>query len=201
VLPIRWSPRLERAGAILLMAASAVALGASLAYGRWTRSEPTCCARSPSRARIGDAPATLVALRSPAANARTGVDDDMMWVPSGTFAMGSDDPSMPDARPWHEVDVDGFWMDRTEVTNDAFARFVEATGYETTAERETGDPLGPSGIVFSRPRTKWTSAMPCSGGSSFPAPIGAIRTPRARAGTHAAHKRAWIRTSRASPSA
>jgi formylglycine-generating enzyme required for sulfatase activity len=42
---------------------------------------------------------------------------------------------MPDARPIHRVYVDGFWMDRTEVTNDEFARFVRATGYVTVAER------------------------------------------------------------------
>jgi sulfatase modifying factor 1 len=43
-----------------------------------------------------------------------------------------------DARPVHRVYVDGFWMDRTEVTNAAFARFVAATGYVTVAERVPG---------------------------------------------------------------
>ena len=59
--------------------------------------------------------------------------------------MGTEDPTsmvcggpdaMPDARPVHLVAVDGFWMDRTEVsTNEQFAEFVKATGYETIAER------------------------------------------------------------------
>ena len=40
-----------------------------------------------------------------------------------------------DSRPIHRVYVDGFWMDATEVTNDAFAAFVAATGYVTIAER------------------------------------------------------------------
>ena len=40
-----------------------------------------------------------------------------------------------DAQPIVRVYVDGFWMDRTEVTNDQFAAFVEATGYVTVAER------------------------------------------------------------------
>ena len=40
-----------------------------------------------------------------------------------------------DSRPVHRVSVDGFWMDRTEVTNDQFAAFVAATGYVTVAER------------------------------------------------------------------
>ena len=40
-----------------------------------------------------------------------------------------------DSRPIHRVYVDGFWMDTTEVTNEQFAKFVEATGYVTIAER------------------------------------------------------------------
>lgn len=58
----------------------------------------------------------------------------MVWIPGGTFRMGSEDGN-PDERPVHEVEVDGFWMDETEVTNDQFAAFVEATGYVTTAEK------------------------------------------------------------------
>ena len=42
---------------------------------------------------------------------------------------------MSDARPIHRVRVDGFWMDRTEVTNDQYAAFVKATGYRTVAEQ------------------------------------------------------------------
>jgi formylglycine-generating enzyme len=40
-----------------------------------------------------------------------------------------------DARPIHRVYVDGFWMDKTDVTNEQFAWFVKATGYVTIAER------------------------------------------------------------------
>ena len=68
----------------------------------------------------------------------------MVWVPGGEFSMGSEDPStasvcgghehMPDARPVHRVYVDGFWMDKTEVTNKQFEKFVAATGYRTVAE-------------------------------------------------------------------
>ncbi|MEJ5277190.1 MAG: SUMF1/EgtB/PvdO family nonheme iron enzyme, partial [Thermogemmata sp.] len=61
----------------------------------------------------------------------------MVWIPGGKFLMGTDDPHpfFADAHPIHEVEVRGFWMDETEVTNADFARFVEATGYVTTAER------------------------------------------------------------------
>ena len=60
----------------------------------------------------------------------------MVWVPGGTFRMGTDDPSsMPRERPAHQVQVDGFWVDATEVTNAEFREFVKATGYVTTAEK------------------------------------------------------------------
>jgi len=60
----------------------------------------------------------------------------MKWIPGGTFTMGTDDPrSMPNERPAHKVQISGFWMDETPVTNDQFAAFVKATGYVTTAER------------------------------------------------------------------
>ncbi|WP_081810581.1 formylglycine-generating enzyme family protein [Flavobacterium daejeonense] len=67
----------------------------------------------------------------------------MVWIPGGEFSMGSnfDDESLcsikgvtNDARPIHRVYVDGFWMDKTEVTNKEFAAFVKATGYVTVAE-------------------------------------------------------------------
>jgi formylglycine-generating enzyme len=64
---------------------------------------------------------------------------DMLWIPGGTFLMGSCD-FYPEEGPVHEVSVDGFWMDRHTVTNEQFARFVEATGYITVAEA----PLNPA---------------------------------------------------------
>jgi formylglycine-generating enzyme len=68
----------------------------------------------------------------------------MAWISGGEFSMGSEDPStitvcgghehMRDSRPIHRVYVDGFWMDKTEVTNQEFEKFVKATGYKTIAE-------------------------------------------------------------------
>ena len=74
-----------------------------------------------------------------------GVPDGMVWIPGGEFSMGTEDPpdmsagamnSMADARPIHRVYVDGFWMDKTDVTNEQFEKFVKATGYVTVAERK-----------------------------------------------------------------
>jgi formylglycine-generating enzyme len=59
--------------------------------------------------------------------------EGMVWVPGGTFWMGTEE--FDDALPVHKVRVDGFWMDKTTVTNAQFARFVAATGYVTVAER------------------------------------------------------------------
>jgi len=59
--------------------------------------------------------------------------NDMVWIRGGIFWMGSADGS-PDEQPAHEVTVDGFWMDQTEVTNEQFEKFARATGYVTVAE-------------------------------------------------------------------
>jgi formylglycine-generating enzyme len=44
----------------------------------------------------------------------------MVWIPGGTFVMGSDH-HYPEEAPAHRVPVDGFWMDRHTVTNHQFA--------------------------------------------------------------------------------
>jgi formylglycine-generating enzyme required for sulfatase activity len=58
---------------------------------------------------------------------------DMIWIPGGTFRMGSND-HYPEEAPVHRVAVDGFWIDPTPVTNRQFKAFVKATRYKTTAE-------------------------------------------------------------------
>jgi formylglycine-generating enzyme len=86
-------------------------------------------------------------------------DAGMVWVPGGTFLMGSD-RHYPEEAPAHPVTVDGFWMDRCAVTNADFRRFVDATGHVTVAERAPdpaeypgADPalLVPASAVFRRP--------------------------------------------------
>ena len=60
----------------------------------------------------------------------------MVWIPGSTFQMGSEDnQARPDEGPVHKVKIDGFWIDQTEVTNAQFAKFIEETGYVTTAEQ------------------------------------------------------------------
>ncbi|MEJ8822625.1 formylglycine-generating enzyme family protein [Variovorax humicola] len=62
---------------------------------------------------------------------------NMVWIPGGEFAMGSDHRhAQPNEGPAHRVRLSGYWIDRYDVTNADFARFVAATGYITTAERK-----------------------------------------------------------------
>ena len=58
---------------------------------------------------------------------------DMVWIPGGSFRMGSNNHYVEEA-PVHNVTVDAFWIDRTPVTNREFREFVRATGHVTFAE-------------------------------------------------------------------
>ncbi len=95
----------------------------------------------------------------------------MVYIPAGEFSMGaSDQEGRPDEYPQHPVKISAFWMDKTEVTNASFAKFVKATGYITTAERKPdweelksqlpeGTPKPPDSVliaaslVFSAPKS------------------------------------------------
>ena len=87
--------------------------------------------------------AAVVSVNSPTAPGAA--PDGMVWIPGGTFWMGCDECDMPDTQPVHLVIVDGFWMDRTPVTNAQFAQFVNSTGYVTIAERKP-DPKDYPGV-------------------------------------------------------
>jgi formylglycine-generating enzyme required for sulfatase activity len=59
----------------------------------------------------------------------------MVWIPGGTFAMGSE-RHYPEEAPVRQVTIGGFWFDEHPVTNLEFMRFVKATGHVTWAEQE-----------------------------------------------------------------
>jgi formylglycine-generating enzyme len=95
--------------------------------------------------------------------------EGMVWIPGGEFSMGALESSdgnevgiqaALDSRPVHWLYADGFWMDKTDVTNEEFARFVKATGYKTAAERKPRaedfprappDNFVPGAVVFTPP--------------------------------------------------
>ncbi len=65
--------------------------------------------------------------------------EGMGWVETKTFLQGAkanDQYAMLREKPAHQVKVDGFFIDITEVTNKQFKAFVNATGYLTIAERK-----------------------------------------------------------------
>lgn len=92
-----------------------------------------------------DANAEAIAPVINEATAPEAAPEGMVWIPGGEFSMGCEDAEMRDARPFHRVALDGYWLDRTEVTNEEFARFVKATGYVTVAERQL-DPKDFPGV-------------------------------------------------------
>jgi sulfatase modifying factor 1 len=90
-----------------------------------------CCA--PARAPQADSGGQAADV-----DGRTGATDGMVLLTGGMFRMGTDDPEgfRDDGEgPIREVTLAPFWIDPCAVTNEAFARFVERTGYVTEAER------------------------------------------------------------------
>jgi formylglycine-generating enzyme required for sulfatase activity len=114
-------------------------------------------------------PPTLNPARAPAP-----APPGMVWIRGGEYWMGGprdlldcDDPAVcrqcnvgMECFPQHKVRITGFWMDRTEVTNELFAEFVKATGYVTVAEKTPSprdfpdappEKLRPFSLVFTPP--------------------------------------------------
>ncbi|MEO6683593.1 MAG: formylglycine-generating enzyme family protein [Ginsengibacter sp.] len=63
--------------------------------------------------------------------------EGMVLIQGGVFEMGGDSKQADaDEFPKHTVRVHSFYMDVTEVTNAQFKRFVDETGFVTTAEQK-----------------------------------------------------------------
>lgn len=70
--------------------------------------------------------------------------DGMVFLRGGKYVMGDKESPSEWDRYEHEVEVKDFWIDKYEVTNEQFARFVEATSYVTDAEKIGDAPVFPS---------------------------------------------------------
>jgi formylglycine-generating enzyme required for sulfatase activity len=106
---------------------------------------------------------------------------EMVLVPAGEFVMGSapDDITsllrrhpkangaiLKDEIPKHRVFLEAFYIDTYEVTNARFQRFVQATGYQTQAEREGGGKIRTGAKTWAQvPDATWRS--PRGQGSSI----------------------------------
>jgi formylglycine-generating enzyme required for sulfatase activity len=128
-----------------------IALLALVAFSNWgwRATHPT----KPSTGTAAAVPACSIPAIDPSARY-----PGMVWVPAGQFDMG--DTKYPEEGPIRPTRVDGFWMDRTEVRNDEFAAFVQATGYVTVAERAwdaqqqpnlAPELRAPGAVVFAMP--------------------------------------------------
>lgn len=90
-----------------------------------------------------NATTAIVAPAKPGETIRSGGPDDseIVLIPAGEFTMGSNeglldgDSDFDNERPPHRVYVDAFYMDKYEVTSERFEKFVNATGYQTEAEK------------------------------------------------------------------
>jgi formylglycine-generating enzyme required for sulfatase activity len=95
-----------------------------------------------------DAPGPATPIPSLGATRTDAFGVEQVWVPAGTFRMGTEPadaealagagapdwviPAFANETPAHDVTLSsGFWIDRDEVTNTAFAAFAEAGGYTT----------------------------------------------------------------------
>lgn len=92
----------------------------------------SCCRKLPNRFSAAQQPGTGASAGATGSSSHKG----MVWVKGGEYLMGSSNgEGRTDEYPQHKVEVSGFWMDATEVTNAQFQTFAAATGYLTTAEK------------------------------------------------------------------
>ncbi len=73
--------------------------------------------------------------------------DNMVLIPGGTFQMGSEESD--DEKPVHRVTLSDFYLSKYEVTLAEFRAFIEASGYQTDAEKE-GDSYGYEGTEWKK---------------------------------------------------
>ncbi len=129
-----------------------------------------------------------------ASNKKNKTHAGMVWIKDGEFTMGGngDADTLEEEKPAHRVKVTSFWMDETPVTNYQFKKFIDKTGYVTTAEKAptleelrkqippgTPDPpaelLVPGSLVFKRPgvlTSSWQDWWQWTPGANWRHPLG-----------------------------
>jgi formylglycine-generating enzyme required for sulfatase activity/serine/threonine protein kinase len=84
----------------------------------------------------------------------------MVYVPAGEFLMGTLGPASPSAEsphpgqdelPQHTVHLDGFWIDRTEVSNGQYVQCVNAGFCQAPSSCAGGDRSNPDATNASHP--------------------------------------------------
>ncbi len=77
---------------------------------------------------------------SPGGSTPGEIKGEMVQIPAGMFQMGRDDGD-PKAKPAHPVNVQAFWMDKTEVTDGEYLAFVTETSHVAPKHWSGGRPL------------------------------------------------------------
>jgi formylglycine-generating enzyme required for sulfatase activity len=67
----------------------------------------------------------------------------MLLVPAGSFTMGADEGGEQDEHPAHQVTLRAFWLDETEVTNEAYEACVTAKACRAAMMSRVGGPKKP----------------------------------------------------------
>ena len=75
---------------------------------------------------------------------------NMVFIPAGEFLMGSEDAeAQPDEQPVHQVFLSAYYIDRHEVTNMHYQRFVIATGHSAPfVYRPWAEPYNWKGTAY-----------------------------------------------------
>lgn len=88
-------------------------------------------------------PTAAPTIHQPGEVMKSAVDGmEMVYIPAGKFEMGSESGNA-DQTPIHTVQLNGFWLDRTEVTNEMFVRFLNAQGNQQEGGTTWLDPTDP----------------------------------------------------------
>ena len=109
------------------------------------------CGRSGAPAGPGAAPAIVT----------TASGVEMVLVPAGTFEMGSPDGKADEA-PVHAVRVDAFLMDRTEVTQEQFAKLEMPDPSHFKDPKNPAEQVNwPQAVLFCNRRSEAEGLRPC----------------------------------------
>ncbi len=105
-----------------------VRLPAETHPGRTGPSSPHVAGGQPS---LNPGATEVKPIRKPVSTETRGGDitEGMVLVKAGSFDMGWKETGFRDTLPVRSVNVPAFWIDKYEVTNKQFKRFLDATGY------------------------------------------------------------------------
>ncbi len=126
-----WKPVILGAGLVLVVALVVLGIPAAARPAGSLRNQGEGVPSAPA----ATLPAPAVMQPTPTIMIQMAQADGMVmvYIPAGEFQMGSES-GRDNERPVHPVNLDAYWIDKTEVTNAMFARYVKETAYRTGAE-------------------------------------------------------------------